>query len=47
MRYIDPNRPTLIPPTTAEAAATASQFERRGPLQRLRRLPASAPQPRR
>jgi hypothetical protein len=45
MRGIDPNRPTLVPPTPAEAAATAARYERRGPLQRLRRLPASDPQP--
>jgi hypothetical protein len=45
MHNTDPKRHTLVPPTPAEAAATASQFERHGPLQRLRRLPASDPQP--
>jgi hypothetical protein len=45
MRTTDPNRPTLVPPTPAETAASAARFERRGPLQRLRRLPASDPQP--
>jgi hypothetical protein len=45
MQNFDPKRHTLVPPTPAEATATATQFERRGPLQRLRRLPASDPQP--
>jgi hypothetical protein len=45
MRSTDPNRPTLVPPTPAEAAVTAVRFERRGPLQRLRRLPESDRQP--
>jgi hypothetical protein len=47
MSSIDPNRPKLVPPTPGEAAATAAHFERRGPLQRLRRLAVPDPQPRR
>jgi hypothetical protein len=45
MHTNDPKRPTLVPPHPGESAAAATQFERRGPLQRLRRVPASDPQP--
>jgi hypothetical protein len=45
MRSTDLKRPTLVPPTPGETAATEARFERRGPLQRLRRLPAPDPQP--
>jgi hypothetical protein len=45
MQNADPKRHTLVPPTPAEAAAAATQFVRHGPLQRLRRLPSSDPQP--
>jgi hypothetical protein len=45
MRTTDPKRQSLVPPTPGETAATAARFERRGPLQRLRRLPAPDPQP--
>jgi hypothetical protein len=45
MHNADPKRPTLVPPTPGEAAATAWRFERHGPLQRLRRLAEPDPQP--
>ena len=45
MHTTDPKRQTLVPLTLAEAAATAVRFERRGPLQRLRRLPGPDQQP--
>jgi hypothetical protein len=41
----DPKRITLVPPHPGESAAAATRFERHGPLQRLRRIPASDPQP--
>jgi hypothetical protein len=45
MQAIDPKRPTLVPPHPGESAARAARFERRGPLQRLRRLSAPDLQP--